>query len=53
MELIARGNAGARIAEDLVVSENTVRTHVRNVYRKAKIGSREELIALIHQDASV
>ena len=41
----------AYIAKELVVSENTVRTHVRNVYRKAQIGSREELIALIHQGA--
>ena len=53
MALLTRGHSYPYIAKELVVSENTVRTHVRNVYRKAKIGSREELIALIHQDASV
>lgn len=52
MALLTRGHSYPYIAKELVVSENTVRTHVRNVYRKAKIGSREELIALIHQDAS-
>lgn len=53
MALLTRGHSYPYIAKELVVSENTVRTHVRNVYRKAKIGSREELIALIHQDASL
>lgn len=53
MALLTRGHSYPYIAKELVVSENTVRTHVRNVYRKAKIGSREELIAIIHQDASL
>ena len=53
MALLTRGHSYPYIAKELVVSEKTVRTHVRNVYRKAKIGSREELIALIHQDASL
>lgn len=50
MALLTRGHSYPYIAKELVVSENTVRTHVRNVYRKAQIGSREELIALIHED---
>lgn len=52
MSLLARGHSYPYIAKELVVSENTIRTHVRNVYRKARIGSREELIALIHQQTA-
>ena len=36
-ELIARGNTVARIAEMLVVSENTVRTHSKRIYTKLDI----------------
>ena len=37
MELIARGNTVARIAEQLVVSENTIRTHSKRIYAKLDI----------------
>lgn len=49
LALLGRGHSYPYIAKELVVSENTVRTHVRNVYKKARIGSREELIAVIHK----
>lgn len=35
-----------QISQDLVVSENTVKTHARNIYKKANVASREELIEL-------
>lgn len=47
MELIARGNTVARIAEMLVVSENTVRTHSKRIYTKLDIHRKQELIDLI------
>ena len=47
MELIARGNTVARIAEMLVVSENTVRTHSKRIYVKLDIHKKQELIDLI------
>lgn len=47
MELIARGNSVARIAEMLVVSENTIRTHSKRIYNKLDIHKRQELIDLI------
>ncbi len=50
MTYLARGHSYPYIAKELVISENTVRTHVRNVYKKADITSREELLALIHQN---
>ncbi|WP_232051003.1 helix-turn-helix transcriptional regulator [Arabiibacter massiliensis] len=47
MELIARGNTVARIAEDLVVSENTIRTHAKRIYAKLDIHKKQELLDLI------
>ena len=35
------------IAESLCISENTVGSHVRHIYQKLDIHSREELFALI------
>lgn len=46
MELLARGNSVARIAEMLVVSENTIRTHSKSIYAKLNIHKRQELIDL-------
>lgn len=49
MELIARGNTVARIAEMLFVSENTVRTHSKRIYTKLGIHKKQELVDLIHR----
>lgn len=47
MELLARGHSYVRIAETLFLSENTVKTHVRNIYAKMGVNSREELFERI------
>lgn len=47
MELIARGNSVARTAEELVVSENTIRTHSKRIYTKLAIHKKQELLDLI------
>ena len=47
MELIARGNTVTRIAEDLVVTENTIRTHSKRIYAKLDIHKKQELLDLI------
>ena len=47
MELIARGNSVARIAEELVVSENTIRTHSKRICTKLAIHKKQELLDLI------
>lgn len=47
MELMARGNSVSHIAESLVVSENTVRTHSKRIYTKLGIHKRQELLALL------
>ena len=47
MELLVRGNTVAHIAEDLVVSENTIRTHSKRIYAKLDVHKRQELIDLV------
>ncbi len=42
--LIAQGRSKTYIAEHLVVSENTVRTHAKNAYAKLGVHSNQELI---------
>ena len=45
--MIARGNTVARIAEELIVSENTIRTHSKRIYAKLAIHKKQELLDLI------
>ncbi len=47
MELIARGTTVSVIAERLIVSENTVRTHSKNLYSKLAIHKRQEMLDLL------
>lgn len=47
MELVARGKSMASIAEELFISENTVRTHCKHIYSKLDIHSRQELSDLV------
>jgi DNA-binding CsgD family transcriptional regulator len=49
MEFIARGNSVAHIAETLVVSENTIRTHSKRLYVKLNIHKRQGLLTLLEE----
>ena len=42
--LFARGRSSARIAEDLSLSEHTVKTHLQNIYTKAGFHNKQELL---------
>jgi DNA-binding CsgD family transcriptional regulator len=48
-ELIARGRSAPSISESLFVSENTVRTHSKNIYRKLQIHSKQELLDILEK----
>jgi len=55
MGLIARGRSNRAIAEQLYISEKTVKNHIRNIYEKLAVGSRAEATARwlgIAQDAA-
>lgn len=47
---LGRGYNHGYIARKLFLSENTVRTHVRHIYAKLGISSREELLNLIDEN---
>jgi len=46
--LIAQGRSKANIAQQLYVTENTVRTHSKNIYAKTGVHSNQELMDLFH-----
>lgn len=47
MEYIARGYTVARTAEELIVSENTIRTHSKRIYAKLNVHKKQELIDML------
>jgi LuxR family maltose regulon positive regulatory protein len=42
LRLLAAGLSNADIAQELVVSTNTIKTHVKSIYRKLNVNSRQE-----------
>ena len=48
---LGRGHGIVFIAETLVISESTVRTHVKNIYKKIGVSSREELLQLVDENS--
>lgn len=47
LQQILSGKSNREIAEALVISENTVKTHARNIFSKYDVGSRAELISTL------
>ena len=45
--MLARGHNGYHIRDELTLSYNTVKTHVKRVYRKLDVHSQQELIDLV------
>ena len=46
--LIAAGHSSPKVAETLVISIHTVRTHVKNIYRKLDVHSRVQAVEKAH-----
>ncbi|WP_302391901.1 helix-turn-helix transcriptional regulator [Eggerthella sinensis] len=47
--VLARGRDVPSIAKQLFISENTVRSHSKSIYRKLKIHSKQELLDLLER----
>lgn len=47
--LLSKGRAVADIAADLNVSENTAKTHIKNVYRKLGVHSKQDVIEMCRE----
>lgn len=48
---LARGRSARYIAEDLVISENTVWAHVKRIYAKTGVHTKQELMSSVEQAA--
>ena len=48
-ELLAHGRTSPVIQEKLVLSHNTVKTHVRHIYAKLDVHSQQELISMVEE----
>jgi len=49
LRLLVAGLSNSDIAQELVVSTNTVKTHVKSIYRKLKVTSRDEARAVARE----
>lgn len=49
IEQVARGNPNKVIGETLFISENTVKSHIKNIYRKLEISNRIQLLKLLEK----
>ena len=52
VNLVARGETNREIADTLVIAENTVKVHLRNIYGKLNLRNRQELTAYALQSES-
>lgn len=46
--MLLLGRSGPYISEDLYLSKSTVKTHIRHIYDKTGVSSRQQLIDLAH-----
>ncbi len=49
LEQIVQGDTEAQIADRLCISPHTVRTHVKNIYRKLRVGSRAAAVRVAYE----
>ena len=48
--LLGRGRTAQYVAEELCISYNTTKGHVRNLYSKMGVHSRQELIDMLDEE---
>lgn len=47
LNLLVEGRTRTEIAEELYVSDNTVKTHIRNLYKKMGVSGKAELVDVV------
>lgn len=47
--ILSQGKSYSKIAEELYVSINTIKMHVRNIYEKLQVTNRDEIIKLMNR----
>jgi DNA-binding NarL/FixJ family response regulator len=50
LRLLCRGDNYKMIAEALFVSPNTIKAHIKNIYKKLHVNSRAEAVSKAHKD---
>ncbi|MDH4271466.1 MAG: helix-turn-helix transcriptional regulator [Candidatus Aminicenantes bacterium] len=51
--LLMRGRKNKEIAKELFISENTVKVHVYNIYKKLGVGNRLGILDLLRKNKTV
>ena len=51
LELVAKGYNAKRIAQEMVVSYNTVKSHLHRIYAKLGVHGQQEVILLVEEKA--
>lgn len=49
LQQLLRGYNNPRICTELNISANTLKTHLRNIYRKTEVNDRQQLMDLVHK----
>ena len=49
LRLLAEGRSAKYVSEELVISFNTARSHIRHIYEKLDVHSKQELISLVRE----
>ena len=49
LDLMCHSFSNQEIAESLCISESTVKTHLRNVFRKLQVRNRSEAISVLYR----